>query len=180
MKRLLKNIGSALEKRHIAHRMGSGASEVRSSSDSKATFATDENSDSKPGGAQSNISDQMNINFSIACQTETLTDGSQQIQGWVAQNDSFASELPTTEANGIVKKIMEMNQVQLDDMKKYFENQTMEMRKEFKAHQEDTKSRLTKIEENDKETRNEASLQHREIRRRFDRMESKINKGYFN
>ena len=75
---------------------------------------------------------------------------------------------------------MEMNQVQLDDMKKYFENQTVEMRKEFKAHQEDTKSRLTKIEENDKETRNEASLQHREIRRRFERMESKINKGYFN
>ena len=74
--------------------------------------------------------------------------------------------------------------MQQDDLKVQFQNYGMEIEKKLQAHLDETKIRLAKTEEmvtiHVKEIKNEAKIRHREIRRRFERVECKVNKGYFN
>ena len=125
----------------------------------------------------------MDINHSMHSLKEKLRDEPEQIDGLREHKPTLTSKILNEKSN-MLEQLKEVVKMQHEDMKAQFQNYGIEIEKRLQAHQNETKNRFTRTEEmmttHIKELRNETKIQHRDIRRRFERVECKANKGYFN
>ena len=163
--------------------MGSTNLQAMPSIFSAVVSLSDENYGSEESRIRSNAISQIDINNSRHSIGGKLHDDLQQINESREHNHTLTNPISSEQSN-ILEQLKEVAKMQHEDMKIQFENHGMEMEKKLQAHLDETKNRLAKTEEmvtiHVKEMKNEANIQHREIRRRFERVECKVNKGYFN
>ena len=89
---------------------------------------------------------------------------------------------PSEDVQTVLERMIDVSKRQHEDMKHHFERQIMEIKRDIEQNK--TRDLLDKIDETMdarcEEIRNEINVRHNEIRRRFERVESKVNRGYFN
>lgn len=89
---------------------------------------------------------------------------------------------PQEDIKCTLEKIVDLTRMQHEYMKHALETQAMEVKNDIqniRCQQGETSSSIAKAKEIINEMKQEVKLQHREMRRRFERVENNIRKGNF-
>ena len=90
---------------------------------------------------------------------------------------------PQDDVKCTLEKIVDLTRMQHEYMKQVFETHAMDVKNDIQSircQQGETSSSIGKAKEMINEMKQEVKLQHHEMRRRFERVESNIRKGNFN
>ena len=177
MKALLDRIILHLKSRKRQKQVNSGQLGPITSSSSAVSFLSDNTDSSTSENAQSNQFRQVNLSFSSACAKQKIPDDTQEPHDLVVNGNTLSL---TESVKDLIEITTDLISKQHADIKQHFEIHTMEITKEIKNLElqlDETKGRCIKTDQRIDEMKNEAKLQHGEIRRRFESVESTVNKS---